>query len=169
MCFGCSKEPSHRDGSFEYPQHMFWLRDKKNNFQLPSLIWGPDKDRMTNSQLNISSGSTSFQKICNSYTMGCPPVRGDNPRDLASGLSYVQVDKHGITILYHLSNISVDLVHHEMYRAKVGKGGIKTNFNTKIQIQLQLKLFITSLLITEYSISDIKLLNGSVSIKIPSL
>ena len=40
--------------------------------------------------------------ILNSYTMGCPPVRGDNPRALASGLSYVQVDKHGITILYHL-------------------------------------------------------------------
>ena len=38
----------------------------------------------------------------NSYTMGCPPVRGDNPRALASGLSYVQVDKHGIIILYHL-------------------------------------------------------------------
>ena len=38
----------------------------------------------------------------NSYTVGCPPVRGDNPRALASGLSYVQVDKHGITILYHL-------------------------------------------------------------------
>ena len=38
----------------------------------------------------------------NSYTMGCPPVRGDNPRALASGLSYVQVDKHGITILCHL-------------------------------------------------------------------
>ena len=37
-----------------------------------------------------------------SYTMGCPPVRGDNPRALASGLSYVQVDKHAITILYHL-------------------------------------------------------------------
>ena len=34
--------------------------------------------------------------------MGCPPVRGDNPRALASGLSYAQVDKHGITILYHL-------------------------------------------------------------------
>ena len=38
----------------------------------------------------------------NSYTMGCPPVHGDNPRALASGLSNVQVDKHGITILYHL-------------------------------------------------------------------
>ena len=37
-----------------------------------------------------------------SYTMGCLPVRGDNPRALASGLSYVQEDKHGITILYHL-------------------------------------------------------------------
>ena len=23
----CSKEPSHWDGSFEYPQHMFWLRN----------------------------------------------------------------------------------------------------------------------------------------------
>ena len=34
--------------------------------------------------------------------MDCTPVRGDNPRALASGLSYVQVDKHGTTILYHL-------------------------------------------------------------------
>ena len=34
--------------------------------------------------------------------MGCLPVRGDNPRALASGLSYVQVDNHGITILYQL-------------------------------------------------------------------
>ena len=29
---------------------------------------------------------------------GCPPVRGNNPRSLASGLSYVRVDKHNITI-----------------------------------------------------------------------
>ena len=41
------------------------------------------------------------REISNSYTMGCPPVRGDNPRALASGLSYVHVDKHGITFLYH--------------------------------------------------------------------
>ena len=56
--------------------------------------------------------------------MVCPPVRGDNPRALASGLSYVQVDKHGITtcILYHLHQCrprtSSDI------HAKVGKGGI---------------------------------------------
>ena len=38
----------------------------------------------------------------NSYTMACPPVCGDSPRALTSGLSHVKVDKHGITILYHL-------------------------------------------------------------------
>ena len=43
----------------------------------------------------------SVKRLRNSYSMGCPPVREDNPRALASGLSYVQVDKHGITILYH--------------------------------------------------------------------
>ena len=40
-----------------------------------------------------------------SYVIVIPwfaPVRGDNARASASGLSYVQVDKHGITILYHL-------------------------------------------------------------------
>ena len=58
--------------------------------------------------------------------MGCPHVCGDNPRALASGLSYLQMDKHGITILYHLHqcipctsrDISFFLI------SKVGKGGI---------------------------------------------
>ena len=51
--------------------------------------------------------------------MGCPPVHGDNPPAFASGLSYVQVDKHGITILYHLHQCK------HVFCAKVGKGGIK--------------------------------------------
>ena len=34
--------------------------------------------------------------------MDCQPVREDNPRALASGLLYVQLDKHIITILYDL-------------------------------------------------------------------
>ena len=47
--------------------------------------------------------------ISNSYTMGCPlAVCGDNLRALASGLSYVQVDKHCRTI--YTTYISVDLV-----------------------------------------------------------
>ena len=51
--------------------------------------------------------------------MGCPPVRGDNSRALASGLSYEQMDKHGITTLYHLHR--VDLAHHEIFRDKGDK------------------------------------------------
>ena len=31
--------------------------------------------------------------LSNSYTMGCPPVGGDNPQALVSGLSDAQVDK----------------------------------------------------------------------------
>ena len=49
--------------------------------------------------------------------MGCPPVRGDNPRALASGLSFIEVDKHGITILYDLHQCI--LAYHEIFRAKV--------------------------------------------------
>ena len=37
VCFGCSKEPSYRDGSFEYPQNMFWLRIHANKFTLGRL------------------------------------------------------------------------------------------------------------------------------------
>ena len=43
-------------------------------------------------------GGTLFETrvmamLCNSYTMGCPPVRGDNPQALANGPSYVLVEK----------------------------------------------------------------------------
>ena len=37
ICFGCTKEPSHWDGSFEYPQLMFWLRNKEVSFSLHTL------------------------------------------------------------------------------------------------------------------------------------
>ena len=54
--------------------------------------------------------------------MGCLPVRGDNPRALASGLSYVQEDTHGKT--FYTTYISVDLAYYEKFRDKVG--GINT-------------------------------------------
>ena len=38
MCFGCSKEPSHGDGSLEYPQHMFWMRNKENKFPISTHL-----------------------------------------------------------------------------------------------------------------------------------
>ena len=40
MCFGCSKEPSHYDGSFEHPQHIFWMRNKKIFFNYALLAGG---------------------------------------------------------------------------------------------------------------------------------
>ena len=62
-------------------------------------------------------------QACNSYTMCCPPVRGDNPRALASGVSYVQMDQHGITILYHLHQCR-PCTSRDFFGAKAGKGGI---------------------------------------------
>ena len=54
----------------------------------------------SNCFVDISRSVPSFimVSLSNSYTMGCPPGRGDNPRALASGLPYLQVDNHGITI-----------------------------------------------------------------------
>ena len=40
MFFGCLKESSHWDGSFEYPLHMFWLRIKKIIFSYTLLSGG---------------------------------------------------------------------------------------------------------------------------------
>ena len=57
---------------------------------------------LKNVQVVLIHDKQGASELSNSYTMGCPPVRGDNPRAIASGLSYVQVDKHSITILYHL-------------------------------------------------------------------
>ena len=68
MCSGCSKELSHRDGSFVYPQHMFWLRNKKNNFQSRTHIWGleygPRSDCSQGSSLTLvhrSGKANSFE------------------------------------------------------------------------------------------------------------
>ena len=47
MCFGCSKDPYYRDGCFEYTPNIFanifWLRNRKNNFLLRTLICRTDE------------------------------------------------------------------------------------------------------------------------------
>ena len=60
--------------------------------------------------------------------MGCPRVRRDNSRALASGLSYVKVDNHVVAISYHLHQCR-DCKSPDI-RAKVGKGGVR-NIVTK--------------------------------------
>ena len=57
--------------------------------------------------------------LCNSYTMGCPPVRGE----LVDYLTYRWTN---MVSLFYTTYISVDLAHREIFRAKVGKGGIKS-------------------------------------------
>ena len=59
--------------------------------------------------VHIASASREgalLQSTRNKYTIGFPPVRGDNPRALA---------KHGVTI--YTTYISVDLAHHELLHA----------------------------------------------------
>ena len=58
------------------------------------------KIKLVDMQYHKSNCQAAYQGV-NIDTMGCPPVRGDNPRALASGLSFIQMDNHGITILYH--------------------------------------------------------------------
>ena len=84
---------------------MIMCMDKFQNEWRPHEDLLRDTHILTPYQLNeliLDKNSKPRANPCNSYTMGCPPVRGDNPRALASGLSNVQVDTHGITILYHL-------------------------------------------------------------------
>ena len=51
--------------------------------------------------------------MCKSYTIGCPPVRGDNPRALASGLSNVQMDNPWYN--YFIPLTSVKTLHITRY------------------------------------------------------
>ena len=48
--------------------------------------------------------------------MVCPPVREENPRALASGLSPVQADKPWYN--YHTTPISAELAYYILFRAK---------------------------------------------------
>ena len=49
--------------------------------------------------LIMAAGIVSFHHL---YMQSCSPVFGDNPQALASELSYIQVDKLRIAILYHI-------------------------------------------------------------------
>ena len=54
--------------------------------------------------LHSKSRSDILQScLCNSYTMGCPPVRGDNPRD------YLTYKWTIMILLFYTTYISIDL------------------------------------------------------------
>ena len=63
MYCGCSKEPSHLDGSSEYPQHMFWMRNKENNFPIGTLIWRPDRIKFCSTAQKLASTNKAPTRI----------------------------------------------------------------------------------------------------------
>ena len=68
MCCGCSKEPSHLDGSFEHTQHIFWMRKKENNFPTRNLIWRPDllPQSLVSSESSLGPQSFTLLQISSS-------------------------------------------------------------------------------------------------------
>ena len=60
------------DGSFKYPQHMFWLRNKKINFQVGILIWVPAfrKSELYKKPSLSHCGSIYYQPTDKSLTTG---------------------------------------------------------------------------------------------------
>ena len=61
---------SHRETSFEHPQHMFWLRNKKNNFLVQTLIWrlGVLGSHLLGSSFNaLASLHTFAAQRCDKY------------------------------------------------------------------------------------------------------
>ena len=64
-------------GAFEYPQHMFWLRKKKINFQLRSHIWSHcvvSLSKTLNPLLSTGSAQEDLSqhdsKIIETWTLG---------------------------------------------------------------------------------------------------
>ena len=63
-----------------------------------------------------------FRILINSYTIVSPPVRGYNPRALASGLPPVQANKPWDN--YHIYIYTPPFAQNEIFRAISEKGGI---------------------------------------------
>ena len=80
ICFGWSKELSHWDGSFEYPQHMFWLRNKKKYIFCYALLTKVLHDLHIQCRSKWKHDKCSFQchpdveKIYGEILKGCAMV-----------------------------------------------------------------------------------------------
>ena len=89
--------------------NFFSVDERRERIQIPFFSVGlhrpasetPFKWRyvLSLAGLIMATGIVSFH---HSYMLSCSPVFGDNPQALASELSYIQVDKHRIAILYHI-------------------------------------------------------------------
>ena len=69
MRLWCSKELSHREGSFEYTHHMFWLKYKKNDFLLHALIWRPVSYEVRGVNFGLNIHLCFFIDMCELYVI----------------------------------------------------------------------------------------------------
>ena len=69
---------------------------------------------------SINQYTLALLQLCNSYTMFCPPVRGDNPQALAGHPCY----NYFIPLTSVWTNYKYEILH-----TKVGKGGLKMFMN----------------------------------------
>ena len=90
--------------------------------QLIKKFWPKNRRRANISHLIILYLQLGCKRYV-IYTLGCLPVRGDNPHALASGLS-PRTGRQLWHSYFIPPYISVDLAHHKIFHAKVGKGGI---------------------------------------------
>ena len=77
MCFGRSKEPSHRDGSFEYPKYMLWPRNENMRENLSSKLPKRVSSATVTSE-NLNNFKTSpFLELCAKilYPYNCASVQ----------------------------------------------------------------------------------------------
>ena len=70
ICFGFSKELSHWDGAYEYPQHVFWMRNKKL-FLVHILIGIASIKHIRNKISNTHGWSPNVVKMIFHTLMNC--------------------------------------------------------------------------------------------------
>ena len=52
---------------------MFWLRNKKNNFQIHTLIWGPElNDPLMIKPIKLKVGLCLGASVQSDQSLGCP-------------------------------------------------------------------------------------------------
>ena len=65
--------------------------------------------------------------------MVCPPVRRENQQALASGLSDIRADTHGITNLYHLHQCMPCTLRYSSSKMWYNRGYALLNFQRRYQ------------------------------------